>query len=219
MTAGGGNQLISVQPNDLKFNFELQKQSFCDLKVVNNTEHHVAFKVKTTSPKKYFVRPNTSVVQPWDSTVIRVSLQAQSEYPPSMQCKDKFLLQSTIVPAHTDVDELAPDTFNKESGRVIEECRLKVFYIRPNSTSEDEGLRNSTQSPDSNSALQRLKDERDAAVKQTMQLQQEVDLMKRRRHRKGDTGFSFTFAVFVGLIGIMAGFLLNLSLSSTPTTE
>lgn len=24
---------------------ELEKQSFCDLKVANNTEHHVAFKV------------------------------------------------------------------------------------------------------------------------------------------------------------------------------
>lgn len=26
--------------------------------------------VKTTSPKKYFVRPNTGVIQPWDSCVI-----------------------------------------------------------------------------------------------------------------------------------------------------
>lgn len=214
MTAGGGNQLVSVQPNDLKFVFELEKQSYCDLKVVNNTEHHVAFKVKTTSPKKYFVRPNTGVVQPWDSSVIRVTLQAQNEYPPDMQCKDKFLLQSTVVPAHTDVDELAPDTFNKDNGKVVEECKLKVFYASPNSGSDDEGLRSSVQSPESNSALQRLRNERDAAVRQTMQLQQELDMLKRRRHRKGDSGFSFTFAVFVGLIGIMVGFLLNLSLSS-----
>lgn len=27
------------------FSVELEKPSFCDLKVVNNTEHHVAFKV------------------------------------------------------------------------------------------------------------------------------------------------------------------------------
>lgn len=39
-----------------------------------------------------------------------VTLQAQREYPPDMQCKDKFLLQSTIVPPHTDVDELPQDT-------------------------------------------------------------------------------------------------------------
>ncbi|XP_022737949.1 vesicle-associated protein 2-1-like isoform X4 [Durio zibethinus] len=221
MTAGEGNQLISVHPNDLKFIFELEKQSFCDLKVVNNTEHHVAFKVKTTSPKKYFVRPNTGVVQPWDSCVIRVTLQAQREYPPDMQCKDKFLLQSTIVAPNTDVDDLPADTFNKESAKEIEECKLKVFYESPSAqgNSEDEGLKSSTeQSPDLNSAVRQLKEERDAAVRQTLQLQQELDFLKRRRQRRNDTGFSFTFASFVGLIGIMVGFLLNLSLSS-PSTE
>ncbi|XVE57576.1 hypothetical protein DITRI_Ditri04bG0101000 [Diplodiscus trichospermus] len=156
MTAGEANQLISVHPNDLKFIFELEKQSFCDLKVVNNSEHHVAFKVKTTSPKKYFVRPNTGVVQPWDS------------------------------------------------------C-----FIRAQGNSEDEGLKSSSeQSPDSNSTVQQLKDERDAAVRQTLQLQQELDFMKRRRQHRNDSGFSITFAAFVGLIGIMVGFLLNLSLSS-----
>lgn len=38
-----------------------------------------------------------------------VTLQAQREYPADMQCKDKFLLQSTIVPPNTDVDELPSD--------------------------------------------------------------------------------------------------------------
>ncbi|XVF10909.1 hypothetical protein REPUB_Repub07fG0224000 [Reevesia pubescens] len=208
MTVGEGNQLISVQPNDLKFIFELEKQCFCDLRLVNNTEHHVAFKVKTTSPKKYFVRPNTGVVQPWDSCVIRVTLQAQQEYPPDMQCKDKFLLQSTIVPPNTDVGDLPADTFNRESGKEIEECKIKVLYISPSSAqgnSEDEGLKSSNdQSPDSNSTVQHLKDERDAAVRQTQQLQQELDFLKRRRQRRNDSGFftfSFTFSAFVGLIG------------------
>ncbi|KAH0645810.1 hypothetical protein KY284_033694 [Solanum tuberosum] len=110
---------------------ELEKQRYCDLKVTNNTESSVAFKVKTTSPKKYFVRPNTGVIHPWDSCFIRVTLQAQKEYPSNMQCKDKFLLQSTIV--NSDVDELPPDTFNKDSGRNVEECKLRVVYISPHS--------------------------------------------------------------------------------------
>ncbi|KAA8522172.1 hypothetical protein F0562_012845 [Nyssa sinensis] len=228
----GGNQLISVHPEELKFQFELEKQSYCDLKVVNTTENHVAFKVKTTSPKKYFVRPNTGVIQPWDSCVIRVTLQAQREYPPDMQCKDKFLLQSTILPPHTDVDELPQDTFNKDSGRTIEECKLRVTYLSSQAAfgnSEDEGFRSMKQSFDGstmprstsfddNQDLQRLRDERDAALRQTQQLRQELEMMKKRRNRKSDPGFSFPFALFVGLIGIMLGFLLNLSLSS-PSSE
>ncbi|XP_065857018.1 vesicle-associated protein 2-1 [Euphorbia lathyris] len=223
MTAGGGAQLISVHPDELKFVFELDRQIFCDLKVVNNTEHHVAFKVKTTSPKKYFVRPNTGVIQPWDSCVIRVTLQAQNEYPPEMQCKDKFLLQSTVVPPHADVDELPPDTFNKDgSGKVVEECKLRVTYLSPSTqgNTEDEAFKNSSQSPETNSTLQRLKDERDAAMRQTQQLQRDLDMMKRRRFRKSDPGFSLTFAFVVGLIGITVGFILNFSLSSpAPITE
>lgn len=42
-----------------------------------------------------------------------VTLQAQHEYPPDMQCKDKFLLQSTKVSPNTDVDDLPQDTVRK----------------------------------------------------------------------------------------------------------
>ncbi|KAL4280115.1 hypothetical protein GQ457_03G021810 [Hibiscus cannabinus] len=216
MTAADANHLISVQPNDLKFLFELDKLSFCDLHVMNNTDNHVAFKIKTTSPKKYFVRPNTGIVMPRDSCIIRVTLQAQSEYPPDMQCKDKFLVQSTIVPPDTDVDDLPADTFNKDGSKEIKECKLKVLYESP---SEDGGLKSFTsQTPDANSTIQHLKDERDAAVRQTVQLQQELDFLKRQRKRRNDSGFSFVFASFVALIGIMVGYLLNRSFAS-PSTE
>ncbi|KAI4315203.1 hypothetical protein L6164_028037 [Bauhinia variegata] len=222
-SSASGNQLVSVQPDELRFQFELEKQTFCDLKVLNNTENHVAFKVKTTSPKKYFVRPNTGVIQPWDSCIIRVTLQAQREYPPDMQCKDKFLLQSTTVSQNFDADELPPDTFTKDSGKSIEERKLRVVYLSPSSdqgSTEDEAFKNSSQNFDANSnqALQHLKEERDAAAKQTNQLQQELDTLKKRRNKKSDAGFSFPFAIFVGLIGIMVGLLLKHTLSS-PSTE
>ncbi|XP_021893645.1 vesicle-associated protein 2-1 [Carica papaya] len=194
MTAGAGNQLITVQPDELKFIFELEKQSYCDLKVITY-RHHTVFNA--------------------------VTLQAQREYPPDMQCKDKFLLQSTIVAPHTDVDELPQDTFNKDSGKTIEECKLKVAYVSPASTqasSEDEGSKNAALSPETNATIQRLKEERDAAVRQTQQLQQELDMARRQRHSTGDSSFSFKFAVAVGVIGIMFGFILNF-LFPTPSTE
>uniref|UniRef100_A0ACD5ZH51 Uncharacterized protein n=1 Tax=Avena sativa TaxID=4498 RepID=A0ACD5ZH51_AVESA len=140
---GGGGTLISVYPDDLTFVFELDKPCYCNLKVVNNSECHVAFKVKTTSPRKYFVRPNASVVQPWDSCTITITLQAQKEYPPEMQSKDKFLIQSTKVAASTDMDEIPPDTFNKEGDKLIEEMKLRVVYTLPSGSSEDSGVTSS----------------------------------------------------------------------------
>ncbi|KAM7258908.1 hypothetical protein ACFE04_014649 [Oxalis oulophora] len=212
-TSAGGNQMISIHPDELKFLFELEKQSYCDLKVANNTEHHVAFKVKTTSPKKYFVRPNTGVIQPWDSCVVRVTLQGQREYPPDMQCKDKFLLQSAVVAPHIDVDELPPDTFNKDNGKPLEEIKLRVVYTTAASTEENSEV--TSQNLDKNPALQQLRNERDAAVRQTQQLQQELDLL-RRRNRSSDPGFTFKFAVIVGIIGIVVGLILKFTFSSSP---
>ncbi|KAJ8526719.1 hypothetical protein K7X08_029196 [Anisodus acutangulus] len=106
-----------------------------------------------------------------------VTLQAQKEYPPDMQCKDKFLLESTIV--NNDADELPPDT---------------------------------------SQAVQRARDERDAVFRQTQQLQQELEVLKRRKNRRSDAGFSLKFALLVGLIGLVVGFLLKLLMSS-PSTE
>lgn len=232
----GGGQLISVYPEELSFEFELDKPSYCNLKVVNNTEHHVAFKVKTTSPKKYFVRPNTSVIQPWDSCTVTVNLQPQNEYPPDMQSKDKFLLQCTKVPPSTEMDELPPDTFNKDGDKVIEELKLRVVYMAPSQSShgnsppqsshgnseEDSGLTSPTSlkwGSDNLSiqAVQHLREERDAILEQNQQLQRELVILKRRRNRKSDAGFSLTFTAFSGLAGLMVGFILNFMFSSPPT--
>nr|XP_010933583.2 vesicle-associated protein 2-1 isoform X1 [Elaeis guineensis] len=235
-TMSGGGQLISVYPEELTFEFELDKPSYCNLKVVNNTEHHVAFKVKTTSPKRYFVRPNTSVIQPWDSCTITVTLQPQNEYPPDMQCKDKFLFQSTKVPPSTDMDELPPDTFSKDGDKVIEELKLRVVYMASSQSShgnseEDSGLTSSTSlkwdsdnlsmlknsSIEEIQAVQHLKEERDAILQQNQQLQRELVILKRRRNRKSDAGFSLTFTAFAGLVGLMVGVILNFMFSSPPT--
>lgn len=209
-------KLVSVDPEELRFQFELEKPSHCDLKVSNTTDKNVGFKVKTTSPKKYFVRPNTGVIQPWDSCTIRVTLQAQLEYPPDMQCRDKFLLQSTPVPPNSEeLPELPQNTFSKEAGKQLEECKLKVVYIaRTDKGNSDDGLKQSAD-PSSNQAIQTARAAKDAAVKEATQLQQELDTLKRRNQKKSP-GFSIKLAIAAGLIGIMVGFILKMVLAAPP---
>ncbi|KAG6483853.1 hypothetical protein ZIOFF_060639 [Zingiber officinale] len=306
---GVGGQMISIHPEELTFGLELEKPSYCNLKVINNTEHHVAFKVKTTAPKKYFVRPNTSVVQPWDSSTVVVTLQPQKEYPPDMQCKDKFLIQSAKVPPISDMDEIPDDTFSKEDGKVIDEHKLKVVYRSPaqsgHGNTEGEsglasaatGIRGSDMMNNSSFEEVETEDsifedgwsEQDLAIiveaenivfkeiegnpsittfegrkecnssakssvpkriglylllaipsmlmlqniekSETLRLyasdfmyldQAELkffsdEILKKRRSHKGDAGFSLAFTAFAGLIGILVGFILNLTLS-TPSS-
>ncbi|XP_010538462.1 PREDICTED: vesicle-associated protein 1-2-like [Tarenaya hassleriana] len=128
MSAG---ELLNIEPLELKFPFELKTQISCSLHVSNKTDSYVAFKVKTTNPKKYCVRPNTGVVLPQSKCDIIVTMQAQKEAPPDMQCKDKFLLQSVKVPEGSTPKDITAEMFNKEAGNVVEESKLRVVYVPP----------------------------------------------------------------------------------------
>ncbi|XP_019235668.1 PREDICTED: vesicle-associated protein 1-3 [Nicotiana attenuata] len=131
MTMSSGD-FINIYPTELKFPFELRKQSACSLQLSNKTDQYIAFKVKTTNPKKYCVRPNAGVVLPGSSCNVTVTMQAQKEAPPDMQCKDKFLIQSVIAPSGTSNKDVTTEMFNKEDGKVIDEFKLRVVYVPAN---------------------------------------------------------------------------------------
>ncbi|XVE76927.1 hypothetical protein DITRI_Ditri13aG0019800 [Diplodiscus trichospermus] len=124
-------ELLSIEPQELQFPFELRKQISCSLNLSNKTDSYVAFKVKTTNPKKYCVRPNTGVVLPRSTCNIIVTMQAQKEAPADMQCKDKFLLQGVVASPGATVKDITPEMFNKESGHHVEESKLRVVYVAP----------------------------------------------------------------------------------------
>ncbi|XWS14004.1 hypothetical protein CRYUN_Cryun36dG0087100 [Craigia yunnanensis] len=125
------SELLEIHPQELKFTFELKKQSSCLIQLTNKTDQYVAFKVKTTSPKKYCVRPNTGIVKPKSISDFTVTMQAQRVAPPDLMCKDKFLIQSTVVPFGTAEEDITSDMFSKESGKHIEDKKLKVFLTSP----------------------------------------------------------------------------------------
>ncbi|KAG5565477.1 hypothetical protein RHGRI_001385 [Rhododendron griersonianum] len=60
-----------------------------------------------------------------------VTMQAQKEAPADMQCKDKFLLQSTVTSPGATTKDITPEMFHKESGNTVEECKLRVSYVAP----------------------------------------------------------------------------------------
>ncbi|CAL5198822.1 unnamed protein product [Lathyrus oleraceus] len=126
-------ELLQIDPSELRFVFELKKQSSCLIQLGNNNDHYIAFKVKTTSPKKYCVRPNIGLIKPREKCDFTVTMQAQRTAPPDMNCKDKFLILSTVVPFGTTEDDITSDMFVKYSG-YIEEKKLKVVLISPPSS-------------------------------------------------------------------------------------
>ncbi|KAK9998133.1 hypothetical protein SO802_017736 [Lithocarpus litseifolius] len=89
-------------------------------------------KVKTTSPKKYCVLPNAGIIKPkMTFLVYTVTMQAQRAAPPDMQCKDKFLIQSTVIPFGSTEEDITSDMFAKDSGIYIVEKKLRVILTAP----------------------------------------------------------------------------------------
>jgi hypothetical protein len=98
----------------------------------NPTSDRVAFKVKTTSPKKYCVRPSSGFVDANSTVDVLVILQAQKELPPSFtDCKDKFLVQCVKAPASTDIKEVTPDLFDASKGAKIGQIKMRVVMTAP----------------------------------------------------------------------------------------
>ncbi|XP_015688927.1 vesicle-associated protein 1-3-like isoform X2 [Oryza brachyantha] len=126
------NTLLRVYPSDLKIPFGLKRQNSGIMELTNKTDQHVAFKVKTTNPRKYSVRPTSGVVLPRGSSGITVSMQAPREIPADYHCKDKFLIQSVVVEEGTASKDIHSGMFSKEPGKVVEEFKLRVVYIPAN---------------------------------------------------------------------------------------
>lgn len=103
---------------------EMHKQLWCTLRLSNQGEEEMAFKVKTTAPRRYCVRPNASVIKPGTTVDVNIMMLPQKEQPQDLQnCKDKFLIQYLNL----DGEELTPDTFSKGKNKPMEK-KLKVYY-------------------------------------------------------------------------------------------
>ncbi|GMH29839.1 hypothetical protein Nepgr_031682 [Nepenthes gracilis] len=236
MSAG---ELVTVEPQELKFAFELKKQISCSLQLANKSDNFVAFKVKTTNPKKYCVRPNTGIILPRSTCDIIVTMQAQKEAPSDMQCKDKFLLQCVVASPGATVNDITPDMFNKEAGNVVEESKLKVVYVSPPQPpspvpegSEEGGSPRGSVSDNGNfsgsesvTATRSFVEPQDKsaevkalvarlAEEKNSAIQQNNELRQelellKREANKTQGGVSFLIVLLVGLIGIIFGYVVK----------
>lgn len=124
--------LLDIQPQDLRFKFALNKQLQGTITLKNNNAtKRVAFKIKTTAPKKYVVRPSSGIVEANGTTTVQVIMQAQKDYPLDYaNCKDKFMVQCVAL---ADGEDVVPSsTFNKDvKGEALKEARLRVILEGP----------------------------------------------------------------------------------------
>ncbi|KAL0094723.1 PapD-like protein [Phycomyces blakesleeanus] len=124
---------LKIIPGDqLEFVRPLTRVVSSTLRLYNPGTSDVAFKVKTTAPRQYCVRPNAGLIKPQATMEVQVMFQPLPEEPPiGFKCKDKFLVQSVQVSDHSE-DIALPDLWanveatNKQS---IEQKKLRCAFV------------------------------------------------------------------------------------------
>lgn len=123
---------VELDPPELGFRRPFSHEVTQILKLTNNNSDPVAFKVKTTAPKQYCVRPNSGHIAPGKSVEVQVLLQAMKEDPPlDARCRDKFLVQSVAINGDQELDESTNvwsqlDSVAKDA---VKEKKIRVNFL------------------------------------------------------------------------------------------
>ncbi|GJW84042.1 vesicle-associated protein 1-2-like protein [Tanacetum coccineum] len=120
-----------IQPKELRFMFEPKKRISCILMLVNNSNRHMAFKVKITRPKVYQVEPHEGIVKPFSICEVTITRRGENVVPlPNVIEKEIFLVQRTFVPEDTSANDVS--SVFRSKGIVKSEKKLKVYvYVKP----------------------------------------------------------------------------------------
>lgn len=91
-------QVLILDPDvELRFKGPFTDVVTSELKLTNPSDQKVCFKVKTTAPKRYCVRPNSGIIDPNQSVNVSVMLQP-FDYDPQEKNKHKFMVQTMFAP-------------------------------------------------------------------------------------------------------------------------
>ncbi|UJR20969.1 hypothetical protein I4U23_024075 [Adineta vaga] len=124
---------LELIPNsDLIFKGPFTTVSTTTLKLGNNGNERLAYKIKTTAPKRYCVKPNSGFLDSHTTANIQVMLQPQAPGQPDDRSKHKFMVQWVAVPSSYTDDV---DNFWKQDLKSlnVQDSKLKCVFAEDQS--------------------------------------------------------------------------------------
>ncbi|KKP01690.1 hypothetical protein THAR02_06196 [Trichoderma harzianum] len=129
---------VEIEPVELSFRRPFTVEVAQILKIKNPSSSPLAFKVKTTAPKQYCVRPNAGRIEPGQDFDVTVLLQAMKADPPlDAKCRDKFLVQSAPITPDKEFASIASVLETTEKSAIYER-KIRVNWL-PAGDSPDHG--------------------------------------------------------------------------------
>ncbi|XP_033332933.1 VAMP-associated protein 33kDa [Megalopta genalis] len=125
-------QVLIIEPeSELRFKGPFSQEAVTSHIILTNpTNRKVYFKIKTTAPKRYCVRPNSGMILPKKKSQIYVTLQP-FDFDPTEKNKHKFMVQSLIAPVGDDDDTLYDMVWKDPNADQLMESKLKCVFENP----------------------------------------------------------------------------------------
>lgn len=140
--------LILDPPSDLRFKGPFTDVVTTNLKLKNPSDRSVCFKVKTTAPRRYCVRPNSGIIDAGAAVNISVMLQP-FDYDPNEKSKHKFMVQTIFAPPHvSDMDALWKDAKPDD----LMDSKLRCVFELPSENDKVNDMEATKAAPVMNSA-------------------------------------------------------------------
>lgn len=126
-------QSLVIDPLELRFPFELNREVSCVLQLTNKSNDFIAFRAKAYQ-SKYYARPDKGIMPPWSKRYVVATMQAQEHdtQPPNMKCNDTFLVQSTSAGEGLKPSDVDEDFFKEmvAAGKLmVDEVKLPIVYV------------------------------------------------------------------------------------------
>ncbi|XP_011182020.1 vesicle-associated membrane protein/synaptobrevin-binding protein isoform X1 [Zeugodacus cucurbitae] len=127
-------ELIIEPKGELRFIGPFSRPAITLMKITNPTDNIILFKIKTTAPKRYCVRPNFGSLEPHSNAKIEICLQP-FVYDPNDKNKHKFMVQSLVV-----LDNSVEDwnkLWKESEPHQLMDVKLRCVFEVPTVTSAD----------------------------------------------------------------------------------
>ncbi|OJJ87080.1 putative integral ER membrane protein Scs2 [Aspergillus glaucus CBS 516.65] len=139
---------VVLNPPELGFKRPFIHEVCQVLELYNENPEAIVFKVKTTAPKHYCVRPNSGRIEPGKHVGVQVLLQAMKDEPPlDAKCKDKFLVQTVAVTGDLEFANVT-SIFEKSSKSSVQERKIRVNWLAQDLDASQGGEANGTTASD-----------------------------------------------------------------------
>jgi len=192
MAAKPNQQILQIDPShELVFKGPFTDVVTSQLKLTNPSEKQVCFKVKTTAPKQYCVRPNSGLIPA--KGVVNVAIMLQPfDYTAEEKDKNKhkFMVQTAYVPeGESSLDSIWKNTTPGE----LMDSKLRVVFEMPDANNVDKPAVMTKQAPlkavavgvgnEQEADLRRAVDDNKRLLSQLQKLEQEKEQLRARLSR------------------------------------